>query len=297
MKKTILLLTLALSCTSGLAENRQFWKHEQKQQNVGSCHAFATLALLEAEYYIVNGQSIDLSERDLFTRHLLRGYRSSDEMIRSQLTAAAHKSLSPYYNEAASPVTNFDLVKTYGVALEKEVPYESTFKGGMPSTMNKLRQLRSDVSKAARRLKSSGQFSRSAVQQLVNQSMDSSLTEKLSINNSLDSRSSIRNFARQYSFKKVKPSSPAAARSIIMQQLKTRPVAVDVKNYDKLYKEPGGSSIQYQYHCVVISGYDNKTDRFIIRNSNSNASSLRGSESVSASGLCSLAYNIYYLNK
>lgn len=296
MKKTILLLTLALTCASGMAQNRQFWKHEQKQQNVGSCHAFATLALLEAEYYIAHGQTIDLSERDLFTRHLMRGHRSSEEMIRSQLTAAAHTKLPSFYKEAASPVSDFDLVKTYGVALEKEVPYESAFKSGMPIIMDKLRYMRDQVNKSAVRLKASGQFSRSSVQQLVSQSMDNSLTEKLSIK-PLNSRTSIRNFAQQYSFRKISPSNPGTARSIILQQLQTRPVAVDVKNYQTLFRQPGGGSITYPYHCVVISGYDSRTDRFIIRNSNSSASSLRGSETVAANGLCTLAYNIYYLDK
>ncbi|GAA5494573.1 hypothetical protein Rhal01_00735 [Rubritalea halochordaticola] len=292
MKKTTTLLLIAALNLTGLAQARQFWRHEQKQQNVGSCHTFATLALLEAEYYLVNGRTIDLSERDLFTRHLMRGYRSSEEMIRGQLTAAAHKKLSPFYKEAASPVSDFDLVKAYGVALEKEVPYESSFSPGMSMLMDKLRNLRTQVNKSASQMKTSGRFSRAAVQNLVSQHMDDRLTSKLSIKPNLSSRNSIRHFAQQYSFKKVKPSSASNARQTIMQQLKTRPVAVDVKDYSTLHRSPG-ASIQYRYHCVVISGYDSKKDQFIIRNSNSHASS----ESVSAEGLCKLAYNIYYLGK
>lgn len=85
--------------------SEQFWPRMRDQKGLNSCHAFATVALLEAAYYRRTGRRIRLSEADLFVRVVLRHPRvlraHEGGLLREDLRVALAEGVMPgdYYAE------------------------------------------------------------------------------------------------------------------------------------------------------------------------------------------------------
>lgn len=273
---------------------KDYWKHNAQQGNVGACHAFATVALVEAEYWRATGKWINLSERDLFLRHYSKGFSSSSEMIAHQLKAATQKKLPQDYNEAGHIKQDFSLAKKHGIASERELPYSPIFSNGVNMTLKRLRLQRDKLSTESTLLKEAQQWSDTVAQHKIQQSRHKlkGVNKTLSLPSSTPTRAKIRAWLTNYQLKQSKPKTTPQAKSLIISQVTRHPVAVDVTNFTELSSQAQYFSASYTRHSLVVSHYDSVTDKFTIRSSNH-----KGSTKVSADALSRGTYMIYYLEK
>ena len=286
----IVLITLPLSTLTA----REYWRHNEYQGDIGACHIFATVALIEAEYWRSTGQFIDLSERDLFLRHYSNGARSSSEIIADQLIAATQKKLPQNFNEAGNVDRDFDLAKKYGIASERELPYDSYFSTDIAMAVRSLRHNRDQLSLEANQLKRTKQWSSSVAQHKIQQSHDqlSRINKALALPHSTVTRGWTQKWLTGYQIKRVKPKTSSQAKSLIISRLAHRPVAVDLSNSTEIASNSQRFSTSYTRHSLVVSHYNPTTDQFTIRNS-----TRKGSTKVSADILSRGTYKLYYLEK
>ena len=289
----ILLVVLIFLCPSTLTA-RDYWKHIENQGEIGACHIFATVALIEAEYWRTTGQFIDLSERDLFIRHYSNGARSSNEIIADQLLAATQKKLPHNFNEAGYIDRDFVLAKKYGIASERELPYDSYFRTDIPMAVRNLRLYRDQLSLEASQLKLTKQWSRSEAQNKIQHSHAqlSRVSKALALPDSTVTRGWTRKWLTEYKVKRIKPKTSAQAKSLIISEIAHRPVAVDLTNSTEITSNSRRYSTSYTRHSLVVSHYNPDTNQFTIRNS-----TCKGSTKVSADSLSRGTYQLYYLEK
>lgn len=293
LRAAILLLTFLNS----LSEATDYWKHSEQQGEVGSCHTFATIGLVEAEYWKSTGKHINLSERDLFIRHYTRehqytnGYPHTHLFINKQLRDATEQKLPDHYLEAGHITNDFALLKKHGVASEKELPYEPTFSQGISIGVTKLRHQRNLLNVEAELQKKSNQWTPSSQHKLIvkHRAKLKKVFKTLSIPKDTPTRQLTKAYLRQFSLKKLTPSTTKQAKQQIIEQLANRPVAVDITNLSEL---AGNASTLHSKHSLIISRYHPKTDQFSIR-----SSTFKGNRKVSANTLARGCYQIYYLVK
>ena len=291
--KWLILLSL-ISFSSSTLNAAEYWKHSEQQGKVGACHAFATVALIEAEYWRATGKFINLSERDLFLRHYSKESSTSSEVILQQLKAATEKKLPEDYNEAGYISRDFALAKKHGIASERELAYNPLFSNGVTMTINRLRHERDQLSTESSQLKDTHKWSDSVAQQKIQQSYKQlkGVTKSLTLPHSTDTRIWTQKWLTQYKLKEVKPKTSSQAKSLIISQLAHRPVAVDLTNFTELSSQSQHFSSTYTRHSLVVSHYIPDTDQFSIR-----SSTHKGSTTVSAEALSRGAYQLYYLEK
>ena len=260
---------------------------------MGACHAFATLALVEAEYWVTTGNHVNLSERELFIRHYTNGFDSSSELITSQLHTATQKKLPTHYNESGHITDDFKLLKQYGVASERECPYSPIFRNGIGMSMKRLRHQRDTLSSEAITLKNSRSWSKSIAQQkiLFHQSKLRGVDQAFQLPSSTKTRVWTRHWLADYQLRSKTPKTTPLAKAQIIEQLTRHPVAVDVSNFSELMNSSRYTT-NYTRHSLVVSHYDKATDQFTIR-----SSTHKGSTKVSANALSRGTYQLYFLEK
>ncbi|MFC4993498.1 hypothetical protein [Rubritalea tangerina] len=283
------LATCILLLSLGLPAQANYWKHDAQQGKVSACHCFAVIALVEAAYWQNTGQYLNLSERDLFYRHYAHGSSQPAELIQKQLISAGRTKLPQHHNEAGHLSANFSLMQKYGVASEKELPYNPLFSTGVAMTVEKLRRLRDQFTADAKLGHWGAQTTtHMAAEYAANQK---SLTRALTLPPHTKTRQWTQKWLSQFTLKKVKPATSATVKSNIISQLSRGPVAVDVSNFDELISKRGYATRYYQ-HSLVVSHYDPQADLFTIR-----SSTHKGSKQVSAKALSRGTYQLYYLQK
>lgn len=289
-----LFLSFLICLISSSLRAKDYWNHSEQQGRVGACHAFATVALVEAEYWRATGKWINLSERDLFLRHYSKGFSSSSQMIAHQLEAATHKKLPQDYNEAGHISHNFALAKKHGIASERELPYNPIFSNGVNMAINRLRVQRDKLSTEAALLKKTQKWSDTVAQHKIQQSQHKlkGVNKALSLPSSTRTRDKTRAWLANYQLKQFKPKTTPRAKSFIISQVTQHPVAVDVTNFTELSSHAQYFSTSYTRHSLVVSHYDPATDQFTIR-----SSTHKGSTKVSADALSRGTYQVYYLEK
>lgn len=294
MPRTLLNVLFSLTALTLSVSAKDYWKHKIDQGNVGSCHSFATIALVEAEYWKATGKYINLSERELFARHYLRDYGNFEKMIASQFERATRRTVTPYYKESGHIVDNFALLQEHGVSTEKELPYSPILKLGVSETMQNLRHARHAVTREMFLSRKAGTWNSSKKSATLSKhkarSSTTSLSPIFSYPYNSPSQREIKNFCAQYTLKKITPKTTPVAKEIIIQQLATHPVAVDVSNYKELTRAKAHAL--YERHSFVISHYHPKRDTFTIRSSTTG-----NGKQVSANALARGTYHIYYLKK
>ena len=292
MKWFILFSLIYLS--PGTLSAKDYWKHSEQQGSVGACHAFATIALVEAEYWRTTGKFINLSERDLFLRHYSKGFSSSSDMITHQLRSATKKKLPHDYNEPGHINHDFAFVKKYGIASERELPYDPLFSNGVAMAIKRLRHQRDQLATEASQLKKTRQWSDSVAQQKIQQSSEQlkGVNKALTPPHSTHTSNWTRKWLANYKIRQLKPKTSTQAKSLIISQLSHRPVAVDVTNFTELSSHAQHYSSTYSRHSLVVSHYNPTTDHFTIR-----SSTHKRSTNVSADALSRGTYQLYYLEK
>ncbi|PQJ27905.1 C1 family peptidase [Rubritalea profundi] len=287
-------LILYICLSSGALSAKDYWKHSEQQGLVGACHAFATVALVEAEYWRTTGKFINLSERDLFLRHYSKSFSSSSQMIAHQLKISTQKKLPKDYNEAGHIDHDFALAKKYGIASERELPYNPLFSNGVAMAVKRLRHQRDQLATEASQLKKARQWSDSVAQHKIQQSHEQlkGINKALALPNSTHTRDWTRKWLANYKLRQLKPKTSTQAKSLIISQLTHRPVAVDVTNFTELSSHAQYFSSTYSRHSLVVSHYKPTTDQFTIR-----SSTHKGSTNVSADALSRGTYQLYYLVK
>lgn len=296
-----LILFAIYTLTLSISSAKNYWKHAQKQGVSGACHAFSTLGLIEAEYFIATGKYIDLSERDLFTRHLIGNSGSAEVMLYQQLDAATRRSLPTHYHEGSTLDLDFELVKRHGVALESRLKYNPIFSAGTVITLRNIRENRRLASIEAATLRKSNNLTNATRQQLIKKYIGLLRRQKvikfLTITSGFPARQTTRNFVAGYNLITIPLNNPKTTLALIRKEIATHPVAVDVYNYNSLLPASAANPQGHTYHCVIIHSYDPATATFTVRNSNALGPDSRVTETVSARGLAKIARNLYYLKK
>lgn len=288
--KWIILYSILSFCSSSLSA-KNYWKHSEQQGKVGACHAFATIALVEAEYWVATGKHINLSERDLFIRHYTSGYTSTSAFISSHLRAAAKTKLPAHYKESGHISNDFDLAKRHGVASERELPYSPIFRNGLSMSVKRLRFQRDAIYADIRSLKKSQTWSASTTEQKIQQHHAKlrGLDKAFQLPSNTKTREWTRNWLAGYQLMRSTPKTTPLAKKLIIEQLAHHPVAVDVSNFSELMNSSHYTT-NYTRHSLVVSHYDKSTDQFTIR-----SSTHKGSTKVSADALSRGTYQLYYL--
>ncbi|MEO1857313.1 MAG: C1 family peptidase [Rubritalea sp.] len=288
------ILFYLLYLSTGTLIAKDYWKHSELQGDVGSCHTFATIALVEAEYWRASGQFINLSERDLFLRHYTNGHSSCSEMITHQLVAATYKMLPQRYGEAGHINLDFSLAQKNGIASERELPYDPLFSNGVAMAMKRLRFERDQLAKEASQLKNTKQWSSSVAQTKIQQSFYQlkSVQKTLSLPEYTRTRDWTQKWLENYKLRHLKPKTTSQVKSSIIAQLSASPVAVDVSNFEELISHSHHTSCNYSRHSLVVSHYNPGTDQFSIR-----SSTHKDSIWVSANALSRGTYQLYYVER
>ncbi|WP_435689697.1 C1 family peptidase [Rubritalea sp.] len=288
----IFLILLLSSLHSVYASD--YWKHKIDQGNVGSCHTFATLALVEAEYRKVTGKFINLSERELFARHYLKDYGSFDKMITSQFELATRQTVAPYYKESGHITDDFKLLQQHGVRTEKELPYSPFFKMGVPEAMNSLRHARHSVTHEMFSSRKSGTWNEQTKSTALNSHKQRRSTTSLSpfftFPANTPTQQTTKQFCSNYTLNKHTPKTTAQAKQQIITLLISGPVAVDVSNYKELTQTK--THALYERHSFVVSHYHPQHDTFTIRSSTTG-----NGKQVDANALARGTYQIYHLER
>ncbi|MFC5050102.1 hypothetical protein ACFPK9_05720 [Rubritalea spongiae] len=287
-------ICLTLLCTTLHSNARDYWNHKIDQDNVGSCHSFATLALIEAEFWKATGKHIDLSERELFVRHYLKDYGSFDKMIASQLERATRRTVEVYYKESGHIKDDFKLLQQHGVSLEKDLPYSSFFKLDLPMAMRNLRHARHAVTREMFLSRKAETWNTTKKEQVLtnhtNLRSTTNLRSIFTLPKPTTTHEHVKQFCSNYSLRKLTPKTTPLAKKIIIQQLHISPVAVDVSNYQELTRS--NTHVLYERHSFVVSQYHPKNDSFTIRSSTTG-----DGKQVNANALARGCYQIYFLEK
>ena len=286
LRTTFILFTLLSSLSASATD---YWKHSEQQGEVGSCHTFAAVALVEAEYRKSTGKHINLSERDLFVRHYIQGDKNVADSIRKQLIAATLKKLPDHYKEAGHISEDFTLLQRHGVASERELGYSPTFSQGVSLAIILLRQQRNLLSTEADLLKGANSWDRPTQQKKIQQRYAklSGVIKTLTLPADTTTRRLTKKFLSKYTLKKFTPKTTKLAKQRLIKQLAQQPVAVDITNLSEL---SGNTSILHGKHSLVASHYHPKTDQFTIR-----SSTFKGAKKVAADTLARGTYQMYYL--
>ncbi|WP_018970862.1 hypothetical protein [Rubritalea marina] len=288
MKLLLLPFTLVLTYLSPHSlEASNYWKHRESQGKVNACHSYATIALIEAEYWRETGKYINLSERDLFVRHFAKG--SPRSLVRNHLESAVHRKLPHYYAETGHILKDFDLITRYGVASEKELPSRSSFSTNLEASVVALRSQRAKISKEAMRLKSQGRWNRNTAQFIIkkhNQKLNKE-SAFFQLPQNTPTRLWVKKWISKYRMVKHTPNNIAETKRVILRHLRYHPVAVDIHNYGEI---TGTRSPALARHSLVVSAYHPSSDQFSIRCSSATP------RKVAANTLCKGVYQFYYLN-
>ena len=220
---------------------------DRKQGDVGSCHSFGTVALLEAYYKIKTNQYIDLSERDLFEQHL-----SSISSFLSFTTTGLINQEEKNIGEAGLDALDFIRVKNNGICTEVHHPYE--YHNQTSEQFKKLEEYK--------QMYIDGQYD---VYEFYKSWKEYSA--EISIRNEacIKERIIYKDFFSDFKF----ITSPVirSPHKKIMESLRAGfPVLVLISDYESVYFE-NKVELGSGFHYVVISGYDCKLDAYLIRNS------------------------------
>lgn len=284
-------IIILCSILSQLPATAEYWKHSEQQGEVGSCHSFATIALIEAEYWKSTGKHINLSERDLFIRHYTQGYANANDCIQQQLIKASSEKLPDHYKEDGHVADDFALLQKHGVASERELRYSPLFSQGVDIGIRLLRHQRNELSIEADLLKKSNQWSPALQAKKIRQrsSKLKAVAKTLTLPAHTKTRSQTKAFINQYSLKKTTPATTALAKQQLIHLLATRPVIVDITNLNEL---SGNPSTRHSRHSLVVSQYHADSDQFSVR-----SATFKGSKAVDASALARGTYQLYFLEK
>lgn len=261
MKKYILHCSFitALTClTNAQAGTNQCSNHKEidhqdkwpaasirNQGQIGSCHVFASTALVEAQYYLLTGKHKDLSERDLYYQHLFP--RTDDSSLKNDILYFSKN------NEGGWNEKDLNLFKQNGICSEETLPYDDLLRGDAEDLYDILK---SDYN-------SKNQSMPSLINEFSLKGHSSCLKERIDIKEQF----------KNYQIENLSCGSDIkCTKEVILKYLECNPLAVSVSGYgammpkkwfQKLLYTPGASG----NHALVIAGYDCKEDEFIMRNS------------------------------
>lgn len=270
-----------------------YWKHQELQGNVGSCHTFATISLIEAEYWRATGNYINLSERDLFIRHFMGSQKNPPELLSAHLNKALQGKVSDNYLEAGHISDDFKLATTFGISSEKELPYRPMLKTSVSLCVERLRHERNNLSSSSEALRSINALTKAEGSELItkhftklnNASMRAMFTPPKATRTS----KTIQTWLSNYSLKTLTPKTTKSAKSTIISKVASQPIAVDITNFNELTAGKVTNAL-HNKHSLVVFAYNAKNDTFSVRSSTHNKPI-----QVSANALSRGAYRLYYL--
>lgn len=266
-------------------KNSAAWKHNSKQDTVWSCHVFVATALLESEYYRKIGKTINLSEADLFLKHLKKITPSWDAALSFYLAQAVNMS-NPRHLEIGHVHESFSLIQKYGLAKEKEINY-SPLGIGIPLSMRILRQSVDNIKKGVKEGGSQKDLTKIEIDKIKKNGAFKVLSRE---GQYFSSREEIKQFAKKYDIKSVSVrhrNNTHALKSMLAHQV----VGLN-------YKVPSMTEelkATHQTHTLIVTGFDEKKQEFTVRDSDSKG--LFGSYALTEEFVIKFGTKIYYLEK
>ncbi len=285
MNVFIFIITLFLYSTMVHANNCSSWpsidhslflsKTVKKQHDISSCHAFTTLSLIEFNYSKLYGKSINLSEHDLLLSHFIWDAQKDEALTflttMLKINLQMHKvtpNFTPAYAIMGGVEDDLWAVKKFGVATEEQVPYR--FQTGQESFMSliKLAQIGISVYRELKPCAESSDINKILTAKLQKDVLK--ILAKMNINKDFkrntspevkETRLSFQNFSRTLNYSNLHPLD----FKNLINTLREVPVGAKIRDYSGLRNN--GNIKENDLHSVVISGYNCKTEEFVIRNS------------------------------
>jgi Papain family cysteine protease len=128
--KFIFIYLLLTSFAQGREDHSALWSGVRNQKSIGSCHAFASTAMVEALYSEVHGQNIDLSEADVFAKYVFGETLSlAEESVKRRIRSAISFNLSEIDSDQGGYIDDdINLMKKSGIKSELDSPYDRLLK-------------------------------------------------------------------------------------------------------------------------------------------------------------------------
>jgi C1A family cysteine protease len=253
---------------------RHYWPKGsiRNQGDAGSCHVFAAVALAEASLRYQNGTYIDLSEQDLFERHLV----ANEKKVKVIDQLLGNKSIDPYTGEGGLTLKTLNFLQSQGAAWESSKPYElNDSQKSYSKLLGMLRRDRDQIQKSVQE-SCGGKTVLFSLEPAVAYAAESVVWKEIK-RRAQEQSPSMQNEARavqawtkNWSFTTLESEFPTDRQKIKQEWLtllkKGYPFVASVQGYDKIVQ--GKPVVDTDgYHAVVVAGYDCRTKEFIIRNS------------------------------
>jgi len=236
------------------------WDHTAKQNSVWSCHTFVATGLVEAEYHRSTGEKIDLSEADLFLKHLKQDAPNWDTALSSYI-AQGVKSKKPRDQEIGHVHESYDLIKNHGIAVEHEVEYSPTLSIGLPLSMSILRNSVDEVIEGVDDGEQQDKLTALEINKIKKGPAFNILSKE---EQHFASREKIKEFTSQYTLESINIRDDVDNTTILKNLLNLGVVGLNYKVPS--YQDP--SKFFPKNHTVIITGYDAHKRVFSVRDSN-----------------------------
>ena len=259
---------------------RHYWPDEKMRDQgyVGSCHSFASAALVEAELFRRTGKNYDLSERDLFEQHFLKT-TLSDHAKDTQAKQIWGVDPDYMHGEGSSSIKDdFEIIKKNGLCFESAYPYDYSSRA-LPAyrLIDDLRKQRGAVGDVASCNEGWGNWwavnlglVQDAAEILIKDSYDALIQNMNPPQNCLLERKALSGLINSWNFKTVDFESDTPwteKKNLILNLLSQgKPIEASFKGYGKIKKQQAPAPDD-GHHAVLIVGFDCSTHEFIIRNS------------------------------
>lgn len=122
----VLILSLLISPIWAQANYEDSWKGTRNQGQIGTCHIFAAVALIEAEWANEFKVKADFSEGHLAINHILgKTEESATDRIKAFISVSG-KNLPNFfkYFQGGWIASSFNLAKEIGIVEEEDAPYK-----------------------------------------------------------------------------------------------------------------------------------------------------------------------------
>lgn len=263
------------------------WNHTTRQNSILSCHTFVAAGLVEAKYYRSTGKRIDLSEADLFLKHIKKGAPNWDSALSNYLYNGVESNNSRE-QETGHVHDSYNLIRKFGIAREHEVKYNPIASIGLPLTMSIIRSSIDNIITGIDSEKKQTKLIASEINKIKKGSTFNILSKEKQY---FASRQVIKQFTSQYTLESIHIHHNTDNVTILKNLLNLGVVGLNYKV--PLFKNSLIAS--KKYHTVIITGYDSNKGTFSVRDSDYKGIFAR--KSLTQDFVKKFATKIYYLQK